>query len=435
MKDPYQMAKLAGGEAMRAAQTARLREHLAYVSKHSPAYRKLFAGIKLDFAAFELEQLVLLPYTEKKNIESDPSSFLAVPREQAADIALSSGTTGKPVTIFYTAKDLERLAYNEEQSFEACGIGPGDMALLTCTMDRCFIAGLAYFLGMRSRGVTVIRNGHGAIESHAEMIRNLRPTVIVGVPTFLRKLGLAMEKNGQAPAKSGIQKLVCIGEPLRGPRFEILGITLELERLWNAKAFSTYASSETITAFCECSAQRGGHLLPELAAVEIIDEQGKVLPAGETGEIVLTPMAVEGMPLVRYKTGDISFLEDTPCSCGRFSPRLGPILGRKNQLMKVKGTSLYPQAVFSALEEIPGVQNYFMEALDEGELSDRLIVHVSLESGLTREKLEELLVVKLRVKPEVIVEKDDAIKRKVFSPQSRKPVRFFDLRKSYAPLS
>jgi len=420
---------------MRRAQTVLLRRHLLYVRQYSPAYRKILSDTGLDFMHIELEQLALLPFTEKKDIENDPESFLAVPRDQIADIALSSGTSGKPIKIFYTENDLKRLAYNEEQSFSGCGIERGDIALLTCTMDRCFIAGLAYFLGMRSRGVTVIRNGHGAIESHAEMIDSLRPTVIVGVPTFLRKLGLAMEKWGQDPAGSSVRKMVCIGEPLRDRNFELSGVGRDLERIWNAKVFSTYASSETITTFCECSAQRGGHLLPELAVVEIVDEQGHVLFAGETGEVVLTPMSVEGMPLVRYKTGDISFLEKTPCTCGRFSPRLGPIVGRKKQLMKVKGTSLYPQAVFSALEDIKGVLNYCVEVMDECELSSRLIVRASLDGGsLTREKLEELLAVKLRVKPEVVIEEDEVIKQRIFASHSRKPVRFFDMRKDYAAL-
>ncbi len=433
--DIYRKAKFDGPDKMRHAQEVMLRRHLLYARDYSPAYRKILSVSGFDPMTFRLDQLPSLPFTEKKDIESNPDSFLAVPREQIADIALSSGTTGKPLKMFYTEHDLKRLAYNEEISFESCGIGPGDTALLTCTMDRCFIAGLAYFLGMRSRGVTVIRNGHGAIESHADMIASLNPTVVVGVPAFLRKLALAMRKAGQSPSESSVRKLVCIGEPLRGRDFEPLGIAAELEALWDAKVFSTYASSETITTFCECSAQRGGHLIPELAVVEIADEKGNVLPAGQIGEVVITPLSVEGMPLVRYKTGDVSFLDETPCVCGNFSPRLGPILGRKNQLMKVKGTSIYPQAVFTALEEIEGVLNYYVEAAAERELCDRLIVHASVDPArLNQERLQELLAVKLRVRPEVVLEADETVKRRIFSESSRKPVKFFDLRNHYAAL-
>lgn len=429
--DIYREAKFKNPAIMKHAQVVMLRRHLMYAAQFSPAYRSMLADSGLNLMSIELEQLELLPFTEKKDIEAGQQSFLAAGADKIADIALSSGTTGKPIQIHYTEHDLKRLAYNEEVSFEGCGIGPGDIALLTCTMDRCFVAGLAYFLGMRARGATVIRNGHGVIESHAELIKSLRPTVIVGVPTFLKKLGLAMEKRGQSPAASSVQKLVCIGEPVRDRNFELSGAGRDLERIWDARVFSTYASSETVTTFCECDAQRGGHLIPELAVVEIVDEQGKVLPAGETGEVVITPLQVEGMPLIRYKTGDISFLDETPCSCGRLSPRLGPILGRKKQLMKVKGTSLYPQAVFSALEDL-GVPNYYVAVTTEEDLSDRLAVHVSLHgTEMSGDKLEELLGAKLRVKPSIVLETEEELRRKVFTPQSRKPVRFFDGRNEY----
>ncbi len=423
-------AKFLGIEAIREAQTDMLRKHLLYAKTHSPAYRKILA--KIDVEHFELGGLPQLPFTEKKDIENSPNSFLAVAPDQIADMVLSSGTTGKPLQINYTDRDLARLSYNEEESFLSCGIERGDIALLTCTLDRCFVAGLAYYLGLRARGAAVIRNGHGVIESHVEIICNMQPTVIVGVPTFLRKLGLFMRKSNQGALKISVRKIICIGEPLRGRNFESLGLGKELEEIWNAKVFSTYASSETITSFCECSAQRGGHLIPELAVVEIIDDEGRVLSAGETGEIVVTPMAVEGMPLVRYKTGDISFLEEVACACGRFSSRLGPILGRKNQLMKVRGTSLYPQAIFAVLESIHAISNYYVEVSNESELSDRLIVFISLQNkNVTKEKLEEELAAKLRVKPEIILVTDEILKKKIFLPQFRKPVRFCDKRKVY----
>ncbi len=426
----YQKAKFSGVKAVQEAQAAMLRRHLLYAKKKSAAYREILAAV--DVERFELNQLARLPFTEKKDIERAPDSFLAVAKNRIADIVLSSGTTGRPLQVSYTEQDLVRLTYNEEQSFAGCDIGTDDIALLTCTMDRCFVAGLAYYLGLGACGAAVIRNGHGVFESHAEIICTMRPPVIVGVPTFLRKLGLAIQKKEQNPGQAGIKKIICIGEPLRGKNFEALGLAKELEEIWNAKVFSTYASSETITTFCECSAQRGGHLLPELAIVEIIDEEGNVLPDGQAGEIVVTPLAVEGMPLVRYKTGDISFLESAPCACGRFTPRLGPILGRKNQLMKVRGTSLYPQAVFNVLEEIRAVANYYVEVSNDSELSDRLVVFISLQNkNITKEMLEEELVAKLRVKPEIILEADDILKKKIFTPQSRKPVRFCDQRKTY----
>ena len=428
-QEPYQSVAFLSQEAILAAQTARLREHLTYCKKNSPAYRTKLEKFPLDVSRIELDQLPQLPFTEKIDIEKDPESFRAVSPSAITDIVLSSGTTGEPLKIVYTENDLERLAYNEAQSFSACGVKAGDIALLTCTLDRCFVAGLAYFLGMRRLGAGSIRKGHWGPESHAAIIRKMKPTVIVGVPTFLKKLGLHMREMGTALNKAGVDKLICIGEPVRDQKLALTGTGKDLQEIWHASVFSTYASSETITTFCECKAQEGGHLLPELAVVEIVSEEGRVLPAGQVGEVVITPMAVEGMPLIRYKTGDISFLIDKPCKCGRFSPRLGPILGRKKQLMKVRGTSLYPQSVYAALDEIDQVLDYCVVVSRESELSDKLTVHVAVtESSITGEWLEEQLAARLRVKPAVMIKDQKEIREQIFSPQSRKPVRFFDRR-------
>ena len=226
-----------------------------------------------------------------------------------------------------------------------------------------------------------------------------------------------------------INKIICIGEPLRNNKVELLEVGAELQEMWGAKAFSTYASSETITTFCECEAQKGGHLHPDLAIVEIIDDKDGILLDGEIGEVVVTPLMVEGMPLIRYKTGDLSFLINEPCSCGRNSSRLGPILGRKKQMMKVKGTTLYPQEVFAALDTIKSIEEYYLEVTEENDLSDNIVVHVFGKVILDDlAALQDKLQSKLRVKPKIVLEKEDIIKRKVYSQENRKPVRFFDRR-------
>ena len=297
-------------DRIREVQQLRMREHLTHCRAHSPYYQGVWGVAGIDVADFPLERLPELPLTAKVDIEEHNDDFCAVPLTQIADIVLSSGTTGRPTRIMYTERDLDRLAYNEEQSFGGCGIAEDDVVLLTCTMDRCFVAGLAYFLGVRSLGAAAVRSGNNSLESHCAIIERMKPTAIVGVPTFLRKLGLALREEGLEPGESPVRRLVCIGEPLRDESLEFLKVGRDLEEIWQAKAYSTYASSEIVTTFCECTAQQGGHLHPDLAVVEIVDEAGNVLPTGEVGEVVVTPMAIEGMPLVRFRTGDVSFLID-----------------------------------------------------------------------------------------------------------------------------
>ncbi|VGO12035.1 Phenylacetate-coenzyme A ligase [Pontiella desulfatans] len=416
--------EFASPDDVRAAQEQLLRRHLEYCVEASPFYREQLAG--LDLGAVSLEEL---PLTDKMAVSIRNSEFVAVDPEKVADIVFSSGTTGWPTKIMYTQGDLERLAYNEERAFNACGITSSDIVLLTCTMDRCFIAGLAYFLGARAVGAAAIRNGHGTMEGHGEVLKHASPTVIVGVPSFLRKLGEHLSAKGIDLPGSSVEKLVCIGEPLRDAAMAALSVATDLERIWGAKVYSTYASSETVTTFCECTEQAGGHLHPALGLVEILDEAGNEVPDGEPGEVVVTPLGVQGMPLVRYRTGDISFINLAPCACGRTSARLGPIIGRKLQLLKVQGTSLYPQSVFTALDEMPEVSEYYLEVLSDGPLSDRLVVHLAFSARPVEvDVVLRRLQARLRVKPEVIIEPMADIRRVVFTPESRKPVRFIDLR-------
>jgi phenylacetate-CoA ligase len=418
-------------EEMEEVQRERLLAHIDYCRSQSPYYRDVLKGIDIRSGGTLAEILSALPLTEKADLEARNDDFCAVPPGRIVDIVMSSGTTGKPTKIAYSEYDLQRLAYNEEKSFLACGLTPDDIVLLTCTIDRCFVAGLAYFLGVRSIGAAAVRNGHGSMQSHAEIIKRLDPTVIVGVPTFVRKLGLFMRESGQDPTKTAVSRIVCIGEPLRGRDLTAVRVGQDLESIWDARAYSTYASSETVTTFCECTSRCGGHLHPDLAVVEIVDPEGNCLPAGEPGEAVVTPLAVEGMPLVRFRTGDISFLIDEPCSCGRRSPRLGPILGRRKQMLKIKGTTVYPPAVFDALSEIDFVTDYYLSVSSEDDLSDRLTVHVTVKEGMGDERtVQEGLQARIRVKPEVVIEEDAELRRNVYLPELRKPRRFIDQRKS-----
>jgi len=429
----YKKISFSSTRIIRSTQERLLREHLEYCKENSPFYQKLFKKHKINLKKINLNNLCELPFTDKKDIEKNNEEFFAASIEKIVDIVLSSGTTGQPTKIVYTEFDLKRLAYNEEKSFLGCGFRPKDVVLLTCTLDRCFVAGLAYFLGVRAVGAAAIRNGLNSLESHTEVIRRMRPTAIVGVPSFIRKLGIFLAERKAIPRAPAISKLVCIGEPLRGEDLRFLKLGRDLEKIWGAKAYSTYSSSEIVTTFCECTAQAGGHLHPDLAVVEIVDEKGNVLSPGETGEVVVTPMGIEGMPLLRFKTGDISFIIDTPCSCGRNSLRLGPILGRKNQMMKVRGTTIYPQAIYSALEEIEGIKEYYIAVTSENELSDTIEVYLALNSyRCTPEVIENKLRDRLRVRPRVFISDEEIIREQVYNPQSRKPIRFIDRRKNHA---
>ena len=401
-----------------------LNEHIQYCRANSPFYRAKLAHFPKD-RYFRLEELPELPFTVKHDVHTNNEAFIAVPQERISDIVFTSGTTGRPCKIVYTFSDLNRLGYNDAVGFKSTGMTPMDTALITCSLDRCFIAGLAYSTGVVLLGGAVIRNGLNTLESHADIIQNNNVTAIVGVPSFVTKLGQFLADNRIDASK--IKHVLCIGEPLYERDMTRTPLAQKLESFWPGCVYSTYASSEMVTSFNECSQRHGGHPPADLGLVEIVDEDGNPLPPGEIGEVVVTPLQVEGMPLIRFKTGDLSFLIPEKCPCGRNTPRLGPSLARKSQLLKVKGTSLYPAAFFNVLEQIDGVDNYYMEVSGKS-LSDEIDLYISfkygdMESLHIKEKIQTNTRCSVRLHTVSI---QDAHK-KVFGT-TRKPLRFFDLR-------
>ncbi|MBE0596284.1 MAG: AMP-binding protein [Desulfuromonadales bacterium] len=413
-------------------QDDRLRSHLAYLLERSPFYRRRWAELGLAPGTVQgVADLPLLPTTSKADLERAAGEFLCVPETETVDLCLTSGTTGEPLVLLQTRHDLERLARNEEITFRRLGLGPADRVLLAVALDRCFMAGLAYFLGLVRLGATALRGGSGSLPHLAELVRRQRPTVIIAVPSLLLALAERLQADGIDPRQTGVRTLVGIGEPVRASDLRLSPLGARVQERWGGAVFGTYASTEMATAFSDCTAGAGGHLHPELAAVEIVDAAGKPLPPGEAGEVTVTPLGVTGMPLLRFRTGDIAVLHTEPCICGRRSPRLGPILGRQAQMLKIRGTTVFPPAVFALLQELDGACGWFLEAFDDYALSDRLRVTVAVrDRSLTAEMVAERLAARLRVKPEVVIAPAAAVTAKTVQEGKRKPVLFFDYRQA-----
>ncbi|MCK5854363.1 MAG: AMP-binding protein, partial [Sulfurovaceae bacterium] len=382
-----------------------LQHHLTYLQQASPYYRELFSQrgfVAADFCS--LSDLTELPLTSKTDLGEHNREFLAITEEQIVDICQTSGTTGDPVTIWQSESDLQRLARNEQLAFTAAGITRSDRVLIGAALDRVFMAGLAYFLGLRQIGATAIRAGSGQPALVAELIRQQRPNILVGVPSLLLQVARQFQERGEDPAELGIDKLICIGEPIRNEDLSLSLLGNALHDCWSAQVLGTYASTEMATAFADCRAGCGGHLLPELVIVEIIDDLGNPVIIGAAGEVVVTPLGIEGTPLLRYCTGDIARLHSDPCDCGSQAPRLGPILGRRAQMLKCRGTTLFPAAISRALQEVSAVQGHYLEVFSDYDLSDRLRVVVGCgDASLSAAMVAELIAAKTRVKPEVIL--------------------------------
>ncbi len=405
-------------------QTRLLRKQLEWARTRSPWYRKKLAGIDIDQVS--ADDLSALPFTTKEELSEHFQEFFAVPESEIAEMVFTSGTTGSACPLLFSHYDMARLEWNEERALKLAGITKMDRVLTTCTIDRCFIAGIAYYLGLKKIGACAIRGGLNAIEGHFDALSLLKPTVVIGVPSFLRRLGLAAREHGIS--LEGVRLLLLVGEPIRTEDLALNHLGREVAEIWNADVRGTYASSEICASLTECAAGCGGHVPEELVVSEIVDKDGRRVPDGEPGELIQTPLQVSGMPLVRFRTGDVTFLRKEPCACGLTSPRVGPILGRLAHMLKCRGTTLFPQTLNSVLQAEPGIADFYVTATSGDALSDRLEVVVAQETpGHSLDGLRERLRAKCRVQIPVRELSIDAVRAKIFN-SGRKPIRFFDLR-------
>ncbi len=404
---------------------------LKYAAAYSPFYQKKWAELGFDCKDFKsLDDLHRLPLTSKDDIQKENDAFLCVAPHRIIDYSSTSGTLGRPVSFPLSQKDLERLALNEYLSLKSTGVNPDTKILLTTTIDKQFMAGLAYFLGAQKLGASVIRSGPGLPAMKWDTIQTLKPDYMIAVPSFVLKMISYAREHGIDYERSSIKKILCIGEPIRNADFTNNVLGQRILDQWNVKLYSTYASTEKGTAFTECDAGRGGHVLSDLIYVEILDDMGKPLPYGSPGEVVITTLGVEAMPLVRYKTGDIAVLHHEPCSCGEISPRLGPILGRKQQMIKYKGTTIFPQAVFEVLNKAVFIADYYLK-VDQDELGmDALSVHVNskIEQEQAKKQLVDLFKSSLRVTPNIVFESMEELSKVKYKVENRKPLLFLDNR-------
>lgn len=425
--------QFASAQSIKAFQEQRLREELQYLDQQSPFYRNRFATQGIDLCTIQhLEDLQQIPVTTKQDLQLHGEDFVCVPRHQIVDYVTTSGTLGDPVTFALTDDDLDRLAYNEALSFGTAGCTADDTIQLMTTIDRRFMAGLAYFLGARALKCGVIRVGNGIPELQWDTIKRIGPTACVVVPSFLMKLIAYAESNGIDYGDSSLRKAICIGEALRTPDdFQLNTLGHQIHEKWSSlELFSTYASTEMQSSFTECRCHCGGHLPPDLIIVEFLDDDNHPVAEGEPGEVTITTLGVQGMPLLRFKTGDICRHYTQPCGCGRNTVRLSSLLGRKGQMIKFKGTTLYPPALFDVLDNIPEVENYLVEVFTNSLGTDQVQIKIGSANHSEEfvKQIKDVFRSKVRVAPDIVFEPTEYIAKLQMPAMSRKQIKFFDLR-------
>ena len=413
-------------------QVEKLKVLLQYLNTNSAFYKRLFSTHKIDISTINsLEDLTTIPTTTKDDLQQYNDDFICIPKNKIVDYVTTSGTLGDPVLFGLTDNDLDRLAYNEAISFACAGVGQDDVIQLMTTIDRRFMAGLAYFLGARKLGAGIIRVGNGIPELQWDSILKFKPTYIIAVPSFLLKLIEYAKQQHIDLNNSGIKGAICIGEPLRAQDFSLNPLSKKIKESWNIELYSTYASTEMNTAFTECEQQKGGHQHPELIITEILDDNDQPVAKGESGELTITTLGVEGMPLLRFKTGDIVKAHHEKCDCGRNTTRLGPVIGRKKQMIKYKGTTLYPPAMHNILNDFSEVEAFVIELSHNSIGTDEILIKIAVNtpSESLLQNIKNHFRAKLRVLPKIEFSDKKEIQKLQFPKMSRKPVIVIDKRK------
>ncbi|PCJ00897.1 MAG: phenylacetate--CoA ligase [Flavobacteriales bacterium] len=411
-------------ENITASQVSKLQHLLHYLKDNSTFYQGIFSENNIDISTItSLHDLEQIPFTCKDDLAKYNDDFLCVDKKQVADFVTTSGTLSDPVTFYLTAKDIDRLAENEAQALRCAGGSSDDIYQLMTTIDKRFMAGLAYQAGILKMGAGIVRTGPGAPFLQWESIQRFSPTVLIAIPSFIPKLIDYAIENGIDYKNTSIKSIVCIGEPIRNEDFSPNELGKRILSLWDVQLASTYASTEMGAAFTECTEGTGGHLNPDLLILEVVDEKGNAVKNGGIGEVIVTTLGVEGMPLLRYKTGDLCHVYYDECNCGKNTTRLGPVMGRKQQMIKFKGTTIFPPAIFDVLDMLPEIGLYQVEISKNEYGNDHITVLLpnTLDNREFHKKVKTLFKSKLRVTPDLRYIDTEHLNKQIFKQEKRKP--------------
>jgi phenylacetate-CoA ligase len=363
-------------------------------------YQKQFenAGIAVSDVK-TLDDLQKFPFTKKQDLRDGyPFGFFAVPMRKIVRIHTTSGTTGKPTVVGYTRRDLDTWANLIARNMTMIGIGEDDV-FQNMVNYGMFTGGLGFHYGAEMIGMTVIPSATGNTRRQIEMIRDFGVTTIHCTPSYAMHLSEVAEEMGETldSLKTGIFGAEPWSDTMRNTLEKRLGLT----------AYDSYGLSELFgpgVAF-ECPERDGLHIWHDSYLVEIINpETGECLSDGERGELVVTPLVKEAMPLIRYRTGDVTMLMEDGCLCGRYK-KIARITGRSDDMLIIRGINVFPSQIEHVLLRIPEVGNQFMVYIDRINHLDEMTVEVEINRSHFSGELADLA----RIQKKVVKELHDTL--------------------------
>lgn len=383
--------------ARKTLQLEGLKAAVNHAYRNSSHYRKVFeqAGITPDQVNHP-DDYQRLPFTTKNDLRSAyPYGMAAVPLEKIVRIHASSGTTGKPIVAGYTKRDLDDWADAVARICNMAGVRATDIVQISFGYGL-FTGGFGLHYGMERLGATVVPFSSGNTERQLSLMKDFKTEVLVSTPSFALYMAEVAIELGYRPADFGLRIGLFGGEPTSEAMRE------DIETYWGLRATSNYGLTEVVGPGIagECAERGGMHILEDVYYPEIIDPaSGTVLPDGETGELVLTPLGKEGFPVLRYRTGDITRLISEPCPCGRTTRKIDYITGRSDDMIIIKGVNIFPSQIEEVLAGFKEVSPHYMLVLlkQKGFIKD-LEVQVELTPEDFSDSYRELEALENRIR-------------------------------------
>jgi phenylacetate-CoA ligase len=387
-------------EAMEALQVKRLREQVDRVYATVPFYRT-----KLSEAGFrpgdirKLSDLAKLPFTSKNDLrDTYPFGMFAVPMERVVRIHASSGTTGKPVVVGYTRRDIDTWSELMARTLCCGGATSGDVVHNSYGYGL-FTGGLGAHYGAEKIGATVIPMSGGNTKRQIMIMQDFGSTILMCTPSYALNMAEVMADEGIGPEKLRLKCGLFGAEPWSE------SMRKEIEKKLKINALDIYGLSEVIGpgVSSECIEEKHGlhisedHFLPEI----INPETGNAMPYGETGELVFTTVTKEAFPVIRYRTRDISRLIPTPCSCGRTLVRMERISGRTDDMLIIRGVNVFPSQIEAVLMDVEGVEPHYQLIVSREESLDVLEIQVEVNESIFTDRIKGLEGLSRRVEHDI----------------------------------
>jgi phenylacetate-CoA ligase len=384
-------------ERLHALQLERLRGLVARLLDGVPVTRERLhaAGVRSGEDVHNLDDLRRLPFSTKSDLrEHYPFGLLAVPREELVRVHASSGTGGKATVVGYTRRDLDTWTEVMARSLATAGVRAG-MLVHTANGYGLFTGGLGFHQGAERLGATVVPVSGGFTERQVTLLHDLGAQVLFATPSYALHIGHALADHGLGPDDLALEVGVFGGEPWTP------AMGAAIERALGLAAVNLYGLSEIIGpgVAVQCREVReGSHINEDHFLAEVVDPQtGEPLPDGAEGELVFSTLTKEALPLLRYRTGDIASLDPAPCACGRTLARMGPVRGRRDEMLIVRGVNLYPSEVEHTLLHVEGVAPHYQLVLERPDALDELTVRCEpIDADLDREALRARVARALR---------------------------------------